>query len=234
MPDRVAERAKVIAELTTMAAQLGRTPGHYLFQKNSTCRERCWKQYWARWSDVVRDAGLTPNVRSPRHTDDLMLEKLAECARALKRIPSFGDLHVWRENGHEIPRYPAYLAHFGSKRELVRRLKQWADASPDRAGIAAMIPEIDLTPAPAPAGWVYLLRLGSRFKIGCSRVVERRWHRIRNLLPDGASLIHVIETDDPLGVEAYWHRRFESQRTHGEWFKLTPEHVAAFKRRKTM
>ena len=233
-PERMAERAKLIAELQAIAAELGRVPGFYKFHQKSTCPKYCWRKYWARWSDAVIEAGLVPNSRTPRHNDEQMLEKFAECARTLGRIPSFGDLHVWRENGHPIPRYTTYIAHFGSKREMVRRLRQWALESPDRADIAAMIPDFDVTPAPAPAGWVYLLRLRSRFKIGCSRVVDRRWHQIRNLLPEGANLIHVIDTDDPLGVEAYWHRRFGLQRTHGEWFKLTPSDISAFKRWKTM
>ena len=43
-------------------------------------------------------------------------------------------------------------------------------------------------------------------------------------------LIHKILTDDPYGVEEYWHKRFSAKAMKGEWFNLDPSDIVAFKR----
>jgi hypothetical protein len=53
-------------------------------------------------------------------------------------------------------------------------------------------------------------------------------------MPESLKVIYEIKTDDPTGIEAYWHKRFEAKRKNGEWFDLSREDISAFRRRKFM
>ena len=79
-------------------------------------------------------------------------------------------------------------------------------------------------------GYVYLLKSGRYYKIGKAVAPDRRRYEIGLQLPEKAEPVHSIETDDPSGVEAYWHRRFAEKRGEGEWFDLSAEDIKAFKR----
>jgi hypothetical protein len=118
-----------------------------------------------------------------------------------------------------------------------RLLAEWAGADKSRIDITRMLAdrltESEPTGKRGGEGFVYIIRWGAHYKIGRGDQLERRVKQVRTGLPDCGSLVHSIRTDDPPGIEAYWHRRFADKRAeNGEWFKLTSSDVAAFKRRK--
>ncbi|MGC8521887.1 MAG: GIY-YIG nuclease family protein [Steroidobacteraceae bacterium] len=78
-----------------------------------------------------------------------------------------------------------------------------------------------------------MIRSGRRYKIGFTNSPNRRFREVRIELPDPTHIVHTIETDDPAGIEGYWHCRFASKRVRDtEFFELDSGDVAAFKRRK--
>ena len=60
-------------------------------------------------------------------------------------------------------------------------------------------------------GRVYMLYSHSLalYKIGESDDLKRRYQEIQSAVPGNLDEIHVLETDDPAGIERYWHRRFK-------------------------
>jgi len=83
-------------------------------------------------------------------------------------------------------------------------------------------------------GVMYLLKAGPYYKIGNSINFEQRLNQIKLQLPYPVEEIHQIATDDPKGLEAYWHKRFDTRRTNGEWFLLTDEDIGVFTSRDHM
>jgi hypothetical protein len=78
------------------------------------------------------------------------------------------------------------------------------------------------------------MRSGKHYKIGKSGHVGRREYQIGLKLPEPVKTIHSIATDDPDGIETYWHNRFKAKRAEGEWFSLNQDDVKAFKIRRFM
>lgn len=112
--------------------------------------------------------------------------------------------------------------------EVVRALPE--DLEKWKPGVVHRLPmKKRKTPIePTREGVVYLLKCGSYFKIGKSTNPKQRYADLKIQLPHKPELVHEIQTNNVDFAEIHWHRRFESQRTNGEWFVLSPEDVSEF------
>lgn len=185
--------------------------------------ERCLERGW-----------IAPNEWQGKLKSDYVFDKVVEAARHYGRIPTIMELRMYGRQRDDFPNEKTIHQHFGSKAKLLRNLRSWVINKPEFTDISDMLgPEAADEKAPAlKEGLVYLIKSGTHYKIGRSDELERRVKEIRIALPEAASLVHSIRTDDPAGIEAYWHRRFADRRANGEWFKLRNADVAAFKRRR--
>jgi hypothetical protein len=216
----------------------GRPPGQSKFYKETGIRASDWSgKYWARWGDAVREAGFEPNTLQGAFDQKVIVGKFIGLMRELGHFPVRTEMRLKSRQDKTFPNEKT----FGSHHLLVERIRKFCDGRPEYSDIVAMCPQVETnsesSTLPGPEtdmGFVYLLKSGRYYKIGRTNSAGRRERELQILLPDKANIVHRIKTDDPAGIETYWHRRFEAKHRNGEWFELTADDVNAFRRRKFM
>lgn len=231
----------IIGEIKRVAATNGAPPGKRTFEQATGIREGDWfGVHWARWGDALVEAGLSPNPIQPRLPDDVAFRKYAVLAKQLGHLPAKGELKLARRSDPTFPSLGTF-AKYGTKRDLAERILRFCESASGLEDVARMCqsvprssgePDADDDTRARVQGYVYLLKSGRHFKIGKSNAVGRRERELAIQLPEEVKRVHVIETDDPSGIEAYWHTRFSQKRANGEWFNLDAADVRAFKRRR--
>lgn len=238
------KKAHILSEISRAATANGGVPlGEARFETETGIKRTDWFGiHWSKWGDAIREAGFTPNELQTGFEPELLLSKYAEFARELGQLPTSGELRMKRRTDSEFPSWNTF-ARFGTKSELATKLAEFCRSQHGFEKVIEHCEEYLRSTATVPGkdklqfdevstGYVYLLKHGARreYKIGRTNNRLRREGEIGIELPEKIEPIHVIETDDPAGVEAYWHRRFAKQRLEGEWFTLTAKEVQAFKR----
>jgi Meiotically up-regulated gene 113 len=225
----------------TATASGGVSLGKDRFFTETGIKESDWfGRYWVRWSDAVREAGFTPNRMSEAYTDDVLVAKLISLTRKLGRFPVRGDLRMQARGTVEFPSDKAF-GRLGSKNQLIERLAEYCRTHDGFEDVLKLCPAVIDRKIPSAEntsteeiGFVYLMKSGRFYKVGRSNSAGRREYELAIQLPERATKIHEIRTDDPVGIEEYWHKRFESRRKNGEWFELNASDIKAFRRRKFM
>ncbi|WP_395711155.1 GIY-YIG nuclease family protein [Reyranella sp.] len=234
MRDRIVSEIKRLAQLNG-----GQPPGAAIFKRETGIREAVWRGvYWARWGDALLEAGFAPNEYQAKFEPTYVFLKFIEAARHFGHLPTFAELRMYRASHSDFPNETTIHKHAGSKDQLLINLRRWLEDKPEHQDIVEMLgPETEQLEAPDAGtikeGLVYLIKSGAHYKIGNTYDYERRSKELRLAQPEPIAWVHSIRTDDPPGIEAYWHNRFKDRRANGEWFRLTHADIQAFKRRKT-
>jgi hypothetical protein len=235
----------IIEEIGRTADANGGVPlGKQRFLAETGIRESDWSgRFWTKWSDAVREAGYEPNAKQTAFDNDWLLKKLASLVRELGHYPVAAELRMKARADPEFPSRNTFT-RFGRKAQVASALVTWCESSPGWADVHAICAPLAVREeadealvehnAPAPVGYVYLLKSGKYYKIGRSNAPGRREYELSIQLPEPVVTVHTITTDDPVGIERYWHQRFAERRKKGEWFQLRSEDVSAFRRRKFM
>jgi hypothetical protein len=233
-------RQHVLGEIRRTAALNGNIPlGSRSFEQLTGIRSHEWQRFWPRFSEAQQEAGFEPNKRKAAIPDHVMLEKLALLTRAHGHRPTIGELRIAKRSDPAIPSIEAFL-RLGDFEAITERLRIFATEREEFADIIELLPaaesasDVDSADDECALGFVYLMKMNRNYKIGRTNSTGRREYELALQLPEKASLIHEIKTDDPVGIEKYWHSRFAEKRLNGEWFALAAADVSAFRRRKFM
>ena len=234
-------KEKIVAEYNRLVRERGgRLIGERIFTRETGLSRHYWQGgLWRSWSAFQADAGHEPNSATGKTSDDILLRRFAELALERNEIPSEADLMLKRK---EDPSFPAKATYrrWGSRDALLSKVAEYCEREGQFATVLGLLRQgvssgLDRRiEAGRIAGFVYLLRSGKNYKLGRTNAVGRRLRELAIQLPQKPDTVHVIETDDPEGIEQYWHRRFAGKRQGGEWFALDAVDLAAFKRRKFM
>jgi hypothetical protein len=236
------KKERILEEIRRTAEANGGVPlGVDRFFRETGIRQSDWfGKYWSRWGHALREAGYEPNTLQGAYRDDFLIESYIGLIRELGRLPSDGEVRLKRRKDSGFPSHNSFR-RFGGKGELVSKIREYCrthsgfdDVEALLPAPAAVSPPEDREPDTVDIGYVYLLKAGRYYKIGMTNAAGRRERELAIQLPEKAQTVHIIRTDDPVGIEAYWHGRFAAKRKHGKWFDLDSADVKAFRRRKFM
>jgi Meiotically up-regulated gene 113 len=243
----VVSKASIVDEIRRTTLENGGTPlGLARFQTETGIRKsEILGVHWARWGDALGEAGYSPNQLKQAYSNQDLIRYYANLAAELGRLPVKDEVKIKHRSDPSFPGWDPFR-RLGSRSE---RLRAVAEFCGNNAGYEVVLKCCEeytavtnvgqttnqVSPTEGSLGSVYLAKSGRYYKIGKSNAAGRREYELSLQLPEKLKMIHVITTDDPTGIEAYWHKRFDSKRKNGEWFDLSAVEVAAFKlRRKFM
>ena len=216
----------------------GKPLGYSAFKRMTGIDPYDWNKYWARFGDAQKEAGFTPNQLQTAHPDDFIFDKVIALIRKLGKFPTVREFILERHSDSEFPSKGTFNRR-GTQAKLASEIVSYCKDKNGYEDVVEACQPILKEPAresdssndaEVDFGEVYLFKSGRYYKIGKTNDTVRRGTELRIQLPEKCVLVHSIKTDDPSGVEAYWHKRFEATRLNGEWFDLNSSDVKAFKR----
>ncbi len=197
--------------------------------------------WFTRWNLLVAESGFAPTeFDTARIPDEQVAASVGELIKRLRKLPTQDEYYREKKHDSSFPTLKVIkrVEASGRLKSLLRTLH---DRDPEYdvvRSIAERMSDVDdamersTNDSARVQGYVYMHRSGRKYKIGFTNSPVRRFREVRLELPDETIQVHAIATDDPSGIEKYWHGRFKEKRIRDtEFFLLDADDVRAFKRR---
>ncbi|MCG8526517.1 MAG: GIY-YIG nuclease family protein [Opitutales bacterium] len=234
-------KQEIIKQIKSLAENnSGKAPGVQRFEKETGIKRSTWyPKIWLRWGDALNEAGYSRNSLVTAFDKEFLILHYISLIRELKHFPVAGELRLKKKEDSSFPSHNVFN-QLGGKAQRASVILEYCstndgydDIIPYCETIASNTEPVENDSSPkTKIGYVYLIKHGNRneYKIGMTYNPLRREGEIRLELPEKIEPIHTIATDDPHGIEQYWHKRFKEKRKEGEWFELSSDDVKAFKK----
>lgn len=231
-------REDILKSIQRLAKEKGKTPSEKDFYAYAAIGIYDLKKNgWAFYGELVNEAELPPNkFDKTKYSHNELCEMFIEVIREKNKWPQRGVLDVKHHKDPNFPDSSTFYKKLGLTGDLAKTILEYIDDKKEYDDVIqickAILVKFDIDDSKSKAGdkigFVYLYKMGKVYKIGKTYNPIRREGELEIQLPEKAEPIHNIKTDDPSGIEAYWHKRFESKRKNGEWFNLDNRDIKAF------
>ena len=129
-------REQILQALKNAAHKEGKnTIGKLRFQAITGIGEAEWKYYWARWNELLIEAGLATGALVGRRDDNTVVTALIPLMREKGRWPTFAEMRIY---GREHSGFPAEttISSRGDRPTLARILLEYCSNKPELNDIA--------------------------------------------------------------------------------------------------
>ena len=233
-------------------AENGVPLGNQRLEKETGIKKADWYGiYWNNRCELDEEAGLVSNKLQAAYSSEYLIRKLIDFIKEIRKFPIAPEFIMKRTNDNNFPDVTTFHNKLGKKHEKAKKVVEYCEKNnvhPDVIEICRPIcKKVDTknvnrlnddVDSEKKSGHVYMLEHDGVYKIGSSIDAAQRHKKIATQMPFATKEIHVISTDDPSGIEAYWHKRFKDkkykgkQKLQGEWFNLLASDIKAFRKRK--
>lgn len=222
-------------------AQGGKVVGENYFQAQTRISMYCWRgKFWKSWREFQRAAGFRPNRRPERIPEETLLGRYAQLALEMKKLPTRLEMKLRRREDKTLP-HPDVYSRLGRRETFLTKLEAWCEGKSEFAPVSRMLERRRRKLMARRAGdagqlkgVVYLARPTDAFiyRIGSIKAFGVRARHEARRLSRMPQVVHVIQTDDPEGIERYWQGRYEHRRERDGFYCLKPDDIAPFRLRK--
>lgn len=225
----------------------GKTPSQKVFFEETEVGIYDRMRYWPNYGALVKEAGLKPNkFDKTKYTKNQLCELFIQTIREKGKWPTRGILDVKHHGDADFPDSSTFYKKLGLTEALAKNILKFAKSEKGYTDVIDVCETLlndyesyedksDEAIEGTKHGWIYLLKTTFRgksaYKIGETNDLKRRENEL-NQPSNDQEIIHAIETDDPSGIEKYWHNRFKDKQLKGknEWFILNASDIRAFKK----